>query len=282
MPETNTRRRVRFLEHITSHISSVLSTEDCKSSIHSQLQESLLPAGVSLSPAVIEACLPYKLNLLLFRLPLQSGPWWQEGRAWATGESRHSISGGLKVHLPTCAGVSAAVGEQKAQGCTCGQPGLACTCSTNGHHEKSLATGHENGHMESCHHETGHKGGRAQRTARSSPFAEVDLGMGVPGTPGAHGSVCSCQRCNHDSPDVPESSLSGDGGKSMQAAATPGPALVLHSDADRREFISAGAAAGLAVFLPCGPLLIDCAPTLFGMISRAASIPYGIRPVLST
>ena len=49
MPDTSTRRRVRFLEHITSHISSVLSTEDCKSSIHSQLQEPLLPAGVSLT-----------------------------------------------------------------------------------------------------------------------------------------------------------------------------------------------------------------------------------------
>ena len=231
MPNTNTRRRVRFLEHITSHISSVLSTEDCKSSIHSQLQEPLLPAGVSLSPALIEASLPYKLCLLLFKLPLQSGPWWQVGHALASCKFKRITSSGLNAHLPASAGVSAAVGEQKAQGCTCGQPGPACTCSTNGHHE------------------TGHKDGRAQRIARTSPFAEVDLGMGMPGTPGAHGSVCSCQRCNHDSPDVPGSSSSGDGSKSMQAAATPGPALVLHSDADRREFISAGAAGGLAVCL---------------------------------
>ena len=103
--------------------------------------------------------------------------------------------------------------------------------------------------MENGHQETGHKDGRAQRSARTSPFAVVDLGMGMPGTPGAHGSVCSCQRCHHDSPDVAGSSSSGDGSESMQAAATPGPALVLHSDADRREFISAGAAGGLAVCL---------------------------------
>ena len=45
----------------------------------------------------------------------------------------------------------------------------------------------------------------------------------------------------------------------MQSSATPGPALVLHSDADRREFISAGAAGGLAVCLiPHGLGLCAC------------------------
>jgi len=47
---------------------------------------------------------------------------------------------------------------------------------------------------------------------------------------------------------MPESA-SGRGVKDMQSSATLGPALVLHSDADRREFISAGAAGGLAVCL---------------------------------
>ena len=45
----------------------------------------------------------------------------------------------------------------------------------------------------------------------------------------------------------------------MQSSATLGPALVLHSDADRREFISAGAAGGLAVCLiPHGLTLCVC------------------------
>ena len=41
----NTRRRVRFLERIQSHISSVLGSEDCRSSVHSQTQEPLLRPG---------------------------------------------------------------------------------------------------------------------------------------------------------------------------------------------------------------------------------------------
>ena len=45
----------------------------------------------------------------------------------------------------------------------------------------------------------------------------------------------------------------------MQRSATLGPALVLHSDSDRREFISAGAAGGLAVSLiPHGLGLCAC------------------------
>ena len=42
----DTRKRVRFLERIQSHISSVLGSEqDCRSSVHSQMQEPLLCKG---------------------------------------------------------------------------------------------------------------------------------------------------------------------------------------------------------------------------------------------
>ena len=46
----NNRRRVRFLERIQSHISSVLGSEDCRSSVsvQSQMQEPLLRPGKSL------------------------------------------------------------------------------------------------------------------------------------------------------------------------------------------------------------------------------------------
>lgn len=76
-----------------------------------------------------------------------------------------------------------------------------------------------------------------------SPFADVDQGLGL------HGSMCSCQRCKQEDGADLDGSLSRADMKGMQSSATPGPALVLHSDADRREFISAGAAGGLAVCL---------------------------------
>ena len=41
-------RRVRFLERIQSHISSILGSEECQSSVHSHMQEPLLHSGMSL------------------------------------------------------------------------------------------------------------------------------------------------------------------------------------------------------------------------------------------
>ena len=49
----DTGKRVRFLERIQSHISSVLGSEqDCRSSVHSQMQEPLLPNGKHLTVCV--------------------------------------------------------------------------------------------------------------------------------------------------------------------------------------------------------------------------------------
>ena len=45
----DTRRRVRFLERIQSHISSILGSEDCKSSTVSHMQEPLLHPGMHIS-----------------------------------------------------------------------------------------------------------------------------------------------------------------------------------------------------------------------------------------
>ena len=46
----DTGKRVRFLERIQSQISSVLGSEqDCRSSVHSQMQEPLLPNGKCLT-----------------------------------------------------------------------------------------------------------------------------------------------------------------------------------------------------------------------------------------
>ena len=39
-------RRVRFLERIQSHISSILGSEECQESVHSHMQEPLLHPGV--------------------------------------------------------------------------------------------------------------------------------------------------------------------------------------------------------------------------------------------
>ncbi len=97
-----------------------------------------------------------------------------------------------------------------------------CACTTNGLH-------------------SGEPGEGVDR-ATWSPFADMDHGLGM------HGSVCSCQRCKEDGGGLNGASSRADM-KGMHSSATPGPALVLHSDADRREFISAGAAGGLAVCL---------------------------------
>lgn len=98
-----------------------------------------------------------------------------------------------------------------------------CGCTTNG--------------LGSC------EAGEGVDRATWSPFADMDQG------PGLHGSVCSCQRCKLEDGGDADGSSGRPAVKGVQTSATPGPALVLHSDADRREFISAGAAGGLAVCL---------------------------------
>ena len=122
------------------------------------------------------------------------------------------------------AGSEAARAEYKANGCICAETDKVCACTMNGLH--------------------GCETGEGVHSTTWSPFADVDQGLGL------HGSVCSCQRCQQDDGADPDGSLSRDNLKGMQSSAMPGPALVLHSDADRREFISAGAAGGLAVRLP--------------------------------
>ena len=82
---------------------------------------------------------------------------------------------------------------------------------------------------------------RGSVPARKPAFAAADEGLGL------HGSVCSCQRCTLEDEAIPVSASSQAEMKGAQTCGTLGPTLVLHSDADRREFISAGAAAGLAV-----------------------------------
>ena len=114
---------------------------------------------------------------------------------------------------------SATAEEQGRDGYACAELRKACTCDGDP----------QNGHGDGTAH-----------PFQNSPFAKVRPDNGP------HGSLCSCQRCNHDSAGVAGSASSG-GYKSVQPLATSGPALVLHSDADRREFISAGAAGGLAV-----------------------------------
>ena len=109
--------------------------------------------------------------------------------------------------------------EQRTDGCACAESCKACTC---------------NGDPRNWH------GNGAANPFQTSPFAKVRPDNGP------HGSLCGCQRCNHDSAGIAGSASSG-GCKGVQPLATSGPALVLHSDADRREFISAGAAGGLAV-----------------------------------
>ena len=121
------------------------------------------------------------------------------------------------------AGPGDAQAEQKPSGCICAESGILCGCAMNGLHSR------ENG-------EGGHP-------ATWSPFADMDQG------PGLHDSVCSCQRCKLEDGGDLDGSSGRPTVKGMQTSATPGPALVLHSDADRREFISAGAAGGLAVCL---------------------------------
>jgi len=63
----NKRRRVRFLERIQSHISSVLGTEDCRSSVsvQSQMQEPLLRPGESLGSMSVIAVAPFVFCLLV-------------------------------------------------------------------------------------------------------------------------------------------------------------------------------------------------------------------------
>ena len=120
-----------------------------------------------------------------------------------------------------CAGAasSAMPEEQTRDSCACAELRKACTC---------------NGKPQNVH------GTGAAHPFQNSPFAKARPDNGP------HGSLCSCQRCTHDSAGAAGSASSG-GYKSVQPLATSGPALVLHSDADRREFISAGAAGGLAV-----------------------------------
>ena len=135
-------------------------------------------------------------------------------RPYAIKSHRNSVA-----HQYAGAASSAMPEEQKMDGCACAESRKACTC--NGDPQN----GHGNG--------TAHP-------FQNGPFAKVRPDNGP------HGSLCSCQRCNHDSAGVAGSASSG-GYKSIEPLASSGPALVLHSDADRREFISAGAAGGLAV-----------------------------------
>ena len=58
---------MRFLERIQSHISSVLGSEDCRSSVHSQMQEPLLRPGESAGSVI---AVP----------PLSSAFWWYQAR----------------------------------------------------------------------------------------------------------------------------------------------------------------------------------------------------------
>ena len=129
------------------------------------------------------------------------------------------------------AGSSVAQAEQKADGCICAESGSLCGCTMNGLHSGEA--------------------GEGPHPATWSPFADMDQG------PGLHGSVCSCQRCKLEDGGNLDGSPGRPTLKGVQTSATPGPALVLHSDADRREFISAGAAGGLAVRL--WPLIDVCA-----------------------
>ena len=135
---------------------------------------------------------------------------------WSCTPRKHRDS---EFHPSAGAASSAMPEEQRRDSCACAELCKACTC--NG----APPSGHAHG--------TAHP-------FRNSPFAKARPANGP------HGSLCSCQRCNHDSAGVAGSASSG-GYKSVQPLAASGPALVLHSDADRREFISAGAAGGLAV-----------------------------------
>ena len=114
----------------------------------------------------------------------------------------------------------------KPSGCICASASKLCACTTDGLHS-----------LDTC----------GVECSAHSPFAAMDEGLGL------HSSVCSCQRCIVRNegilgcPGSPGSASSRAEMKGAQTCATPGPALVLHSDADRREFISAGAAGGLAV-----------------------------------
>ena len=114
----------------------------------------------------------------------------------------------------------------KPNGCICTGNGNLCTCATDGLHSREA-------------------GEQVQQCPSWSPFADMDQGLGL------HDRVCSCQRCKHENGGDPHGSLGRAEMNRMQSSATPGPALVLHSDADRREFISAGAAGGLAVCHCC-------------------------------